>query len=286
MGRFDCCTVWRNHYEFAKRLDTAADKAAFMMWVIEYQLDGTIPEDDNSMAFSAFKMIVPSLDFAMKQRENGGKGGRRANPSRTQTVTQPTTHPTTQTVTQTEASRARVSETVKSKNEIEKIKTETKGGAGGNGGGELLTGSTSESQPNASDSVSDTASFDSGDKSRQSFSGKAPPASGVKGSASGKEDRRDDWKGRFEPIEIEGYHTFQDPHHYAVDLALTLTGERTDLARNTMRKYLRQIGEKGFRTEIEMFYAEVMAGEDVENWAAALTARMKRLADSCMARRK
>jgi len=108
----------------------------------------------------------------------------------------------------------------------------------------------------------------------------------VKGSASGKEDRRDDWKERFEPIEIEGYHTFQDPNHYAVDIALTLTGEHTDLARNTMRKYLRQIGEKGFRTEMEMFYAEVMAGEDVKNWAAALTARMKRLADSYMARRK
>jgi len=270
MGRFDCCTVWRNHYEFAKRLGTAAERAAFMMWVIEYQLDGVMPEDNNSVAFLAFKMIVPSLDFAMKQRANGGKGGRPANPSRTQAETQTVTQtkpkqnpdrnpdenqPTTQTVSQTEASRARVSETEKRKQEIGNINPDTDGIGGCGGGKRPATSLTGGEHPSGKSG--------SGDKSHSSSdSADGPPY---------------DWKqDKGDLVQIRGTHTFYEQHHSAVDLALTITGERTEYAKRTYTKLHRETGDKAFRTCLEVFFADMQAGELPDNPGAALVARIKK----------
>ena len=69
MRRLEKCTIWRDKWEFAKRLP-ASDRAAFLYWVIEYQLDGTLPEDDGSTIYGAFMAMVSSFDKSVAQQEN------------------------------------------------------------------------------------------------------------------------------------------------------------------------------------------------------------------------
>ena len=69
--------IWQDKYEFALRL-SAQDRAAFLAWVIEYQLYDRMPEDDGSLLFGTFKMMLSTMEKSLEitsARSEAGKRG-------------------------------------------------------------------------------------------------------------------------------------------------------------------------------------------------------------------
>lgn len=86
-----------------------------------------------------------------------------------------------------------------------------------------------------------------------------------------KEERK-----KFREIEISDYSDIHNPVNDPIDLACTITGERTDFAVNTWNKKLRKVGDKRFRDHLVLLWGEMKPGNTpIHNPGALLTKKLE-----------
>ena len=69
-------TFFESYYQAAQKM-SESERTVFYLGLIEYAFEGKPLTSDNRILDMAFDLAKPSIDKSMRDRENGGDGGRR-----------------------------------------------------------------------------------------------------------------------------------------------------------------------------------------------------------------